>query len=282
MIALLLAVLSVAGTPEGVDLDALTLWESRARRAVEGPKSACYTLTGNVVITARIYQPATMFGRATSISTVQKGPFVGRIDGGTWKLFEVDLKQDGEPVESDLLIGPFLGTVPAGVPRSKADGPPGPKDTDDPSVSIGVSGKGLDVQSAGVAARSTLSNVVSGTWSDAPSTLYARWNDDNRAVELVVETPLEDDTSILTTTLVRFPGGQAVPVAIQTTFPRKARVGSGLLKATLMSAQAHVHGQIVDGELLPTLESVSGAVGVLGFTVAFEQRTTYLTAQRCH
>ena len=41
-------------------------------------------------------------------------------------------------------------------------------------------------------------------------------------------------------------------------------------------------GLVVDGELLPTLESVSGAVGVLGFTVAFEQRTTYLTAQRCH
>jgi len=282
MIALWLTTTALAGAPAGVDLDDPTLWEARARRAVSGPSSTCYRLTGEVSITVRLYQPATAFSRATRISTTRGGPFEGVLDRGTWTRFVVDLKQGGEPAESDLLIGPFLGHVPAGVPRSKADGPPSPQDTDDPSVRVGISGEGVDVQSAGVAARSTLSDVISGAWSDAPSTLFAQWDEERRAVELVVSTPLEDQPDVVTTTRVRFPGGQAVPIAITSTFPKRARVPAGPFTATLMSAQAHVRGQVVNGELLPTLESISGALGVLGFTVAYEQRITYLSAQRCH
>lgn len=283
MLAWLLAAAALAGPPAGLDLDDPIPWEARARRAVGGPRGACYALSGTVQITIRFYQPATLYSSPSTVTGAYTGPFRGVLDDGTWRSFEVDLTgPDGKPAESTVLIGPILGHVPPGVVRAKVDPPPRPEDTDDPSISVGISSEGIDVQTAGVAARSTLEDVVTGTWSERPSTLYVQWSDARDALELYIVTPLQDvGTDEPSKTVVRFPRGSTVPVAIDIALPDRIDEGTWPARLQLKAGQAHVRGQAVGGQMLPTLSSVSGRIGVVGYTVGYEQRITYSRARAC-
>lgn len=281
----LLASLAWTGPPANVDIDDPDPWEARARAALKGPSKTCWRLTGATAATIELHQPPRVFSRARSTTYTRTGTFVGILDKGIWTSFEVTLRENGQPSDEEPMVRPLLGTVAKGAvrnPNRQADPQASESDTDDrTSVSIGLDGD-VDVESSSGQATRLLLDLVDGAWSDLPSTSFVQWNDAGAAAELVIEAPLQTDKpNDLVRTEVRFPGGQPVPNAVDTILPKRVSVGSGLLRARLLSAQLHLRGVPVDGEFLPSLETLSGIVGVLGVTVGYDQRIVYHQATPC-
>ena len=264
------------------------MWEARTRAAVSGPDTACWQLSGEAWAKLSLHQAPTLFGRADVSSVEQRATFSGRLHRGAWTDFEVRL--DHPTDDNDILLHPLVGRPPAertaatdtvaDAPRDGSEPPAQPQEQG--SLSIGMKDGDVDITAAGSTASATLVRLVSGAFSDQPTTSFVQWDDAAGSVRLTVQTPLDErHGSALVTTHALFPAGDPVPTAIDVTLPRRVRIGEGLVRGKLIHGQLHLRGVAVDGEMLPTLESVSGIVAAVGLTISYEQRMIYREARSC-
>ncbi len=72
-----------------------------------------------------------------------------------------------------------------------------------------------------------------------------------------------------------------LPTALDVTFPKRMQIGDGVVKARILNGQLHLRGQTNELGTLPSSESLSVVVGVLGFTVGVEQEIRYVRARPC-
>ena len=281
----LLTILAMAGPPKGFDPDDIELWEGRVKHAVTNDGGTCWQLQGEVQIEVRLFQPPTAFSDAGESVLIQTGSFDAVYDAGRWTRFLIDLKRDGVPQGADLVVGSVLGEADKGVVRTvkdEADAAAGKQDALEGDVQVAVGSGGMAVQTGGGQAASTLGKLVDGALTDSPTTSYVYWDKKGKEVVFVVEAAIEaDKPNDLLITKVRFPRGAPVPTAIDTTLPKRVTVGDGMVRGRVLSMQLHLRGQDVDGQFLPSIETLSGALGAMGFTVGYEQKIVYREARPC-
>ncbi|MEQ1503795.1 MAG: hypothetical protein ABMB14_16260 [Myxococcota bacterium] len=250
--------------PDGVDPMDLDRWEAGSAAALAGP-SGCWELGGRFVTTVVSYAPASRWTRSGRTDHRLVGTFVGRLDGGTWTSIAYSLSPadaPDTPSDIDLPLMPIVGRVAAGALHRTNPAEEGESDFR------------LDGQDEAF-------NVLAGlidAFEPETSTAMAEWREDRGAVELIQDHPVSRSEVATVTTV--FPAGGAA-TSVDAVFPRRMRVGEGLVKVSLFDAQAHLRSQPVGDVVMPALDSLSFGIGALGFTFAYEQVLTYERATRC-
>lgn len=251
-----------AAPPEGVDPEDLSLWESRSRSLLDGP-AGCWDVSGQLDLTLSGYVPATRWSRPERHDHKVHGTFLGRIDQGSWVTFDYTV----DPGEDDFTMPlfPMTGRIAPGVARR----------TNPPAEGTST----LNVSDSDTEAANTLRRVLDAI-DPSTETSYAQWSEERGAIQLLQDIPFEGsgrDTVVVETL---FPSG-GLATSLDATFPRRVKVGEGLIKVTLFDGQMHLRGQPAGDLVMPALESLSVGLGALGFTGAWEQKLTYEKAVRC-
>lgn len=269
--------LAFAVPPEGVVVDDLDRWERQSQALLAGPKG-CWELAGKVELLAAGYVPASRWSGSERRDHAFTGEFVGRLEDGVWTSFRWSLdpvarKDEAADEELDLPLFPMMGRIdPEIVERTDLE--PAPDGKERESISFGTDGEGKE-------ALNTLQRILDGL-DPKTATSYAEWSEADRGIRLFQDVPLSDapraDTVAITTF---FPEGGPHGDRLDAIFPRRVKVGDGLVKATMFDAQMHLRGQVAGDGVLPALESLSVGVGAFGFTIGYEQRLTYQRATRC-
>lgn len=262
----------LTGLPAGLTPAALedsAPWEQRARVLIDGPKT-CVQLQGRVEVAASLFTPGGWLGRGERRDLRTGGSFDGTLDHGTW----TSLTTTWEAAEGEDAIKldrphPIVGRLP-----------PPPEDGEGGSISISAGGESTQVAvaSGSEEALGLLDQVIADI-DPAVTTAYVTWEADAGAVVLHQLVPLDGREGDLEVE-VAFPMGGA-PTRLDAVFPRRVRVGEGLITGTVLDAQLHLRGQETALGLLPGEEGVSLVLGVLGFTVGWEQRISYQRARPC-
>ncbi len=281
-----------AAPPEGVDPDDLDRWEAGTRALLDGP-AACWDFEGRLEVLLRLHTPPSMFSRGEQRDLATTGAFSGRISQGEWQSFAYRLDppagdDDMEGLTGDLPVFPIMGRIDQDVvvnlDSEQEDGDAGEAevDEDDDSVSISFGGDGGTQVDASTSKAMNLIDEILEAIDPASTTSYGQWGDDPAGVTLIQDAPLTDRPRSDALSLVSFfPQGRPHATKLDVGFPKRIKVGDGLVKATLIDPQLHLRGQVVGDAVLPALESVSSVFGVLGFTVGYEQKLTYSAAMPC-
>lgn len=274
---------AMAGPPAGVDLEDLDAWEQGARALRDGP-DGCWTFRGDASVRAVVFRAPMLYRSASEQITEYTGPFEGHLEQGRWHSFTHTLTgPDDDSLDLDPQLVPMIGRLNRDAMQTQ-EAPPEPEPSER-GVSVSIGG------SAGGGSRQAVSMVdrVLDAIDPAATTSYAQWADSPRGVTLVQDVPLDESASADTVTLTTFFGvpadrtlpGAAPATSLSMVFPKRMRVGEGLLKATLKEPQLHVRATVVDEQAMPTVERLSVVVGALGFTVGYEQTLRYRQALRC-
>lgn len=271
MITWLMA-LAIAAPPEGVELEDLDLWEKRSQALLDGP-AGCWDFSGTVETTFAAYTPPTLFSRAQRHDRKLGGTFEGRFSDGHWLSFQYELEPKGDwgdEADSDFGVPlfPMMGKIDQKVVKRA-----------NPDEEGGAAR--VEVKDASGRAMNLLHNVLDEI-NPATTIAHAEWSEPESGVVLYQDMPLKDGRNADVVTLTTYlPGGGEQATRLDAVFPRRVRVGEGMLKATIFDAQMHLRGQPDASGVLPALESVSLGIGVLGFTVGYEQKLTYARAATC-
>lgn len=277
------ALAASAAPPPDVDLQAVETWQARATRLRRGPDS-CWDLEGTARHQIAVFRPPTLFGRSQQTDYVYTGTFRGRLDQGTWTGFTAEMKpaspasveavEEERGVDWKIPVRPLVGRAERSQDEDRRRRQArGDDDTDDDST--------VDGQSSATEAVTLIDQILDAVDADVTTT-YVEWSDEDGGLFVVERYPLSDRTSGKGVDLrTFFPQGSEVGTRLDVMFPRKHRVGDFPLRITLLRPQLHVRTQALDGESLPTYESLSLAAGAVGFTVGFEQELRYTRATAC-
>lgn len=254
-----------AAQPPPENLDDIVAWEKAARLLIDGP-DACVRVQGRVSVRVALYAAGGWLSPGTRRDVVAEGTFEGRLDHGVW----TSLTTTWAPPEGpDALTLDRFHPIVGRLAPSPPDAPP------DPGMQIKLGGSSFRVSGGSGEAPGLLDQLLEEI--DAETTAsYTRW--EGGAVELLQEVPLDSGERLVVKT--SFPGA-GPPTSMDATFPAKVRVGSKLLKVTLMDAQLHLRGKTTPLGTLPGEEGVSVVMGTLGFTLGFDQRVSYQRAAAC-
>ncbi|MEM6929189.1 MAG: hypothetical protein AAF602_19780, partial [Myxococcota bacterium] len=88
-----MATVALAGAPEGVDVQAVEVWQERAVRMRKGP-AACWRLKGRARIDFAVYRPGGLFSSPSKKDYVYEGDIAGTLDDGSW----TDIVVEFEPI----------------------------------------------------------------------------------------------------------------------------------------------------------------------------------------
>lgn len=253
---------ALAAPPEGVDADDVLGWETRSRALLEGP-TGCWDLSGQLDLTLSGYVPASRWTRPDRRDHQMHGTFSGRIDGGTWTSFTYEIVEGEEDITVPLF--PMTGRISPGVVQ-RLDQPE--------ENAISITGDGEQEEAV-----NTLRRMLDAIDPET-ETAYSEWSDAKGGVRLLQDIPFEGSGRETVVVETLFPAGGPA-TSLDATFPRRVKVGDGLVKVTLFDGQMHLRGQAVGDLVMPALESLSVGMGALGFTGAWEQKLTYQKAQRC-
>jgi hypothetical protein len=278
---------ALAAPPEGVDPMDLDRWEAGAAALLDGPQR-CWDLDGTLRLTIAIYTPPSMFTRAEEHEYVLSGTFDGRISQGRWESFRYRAKAEQDAVVQpgfEMPVFPLVGEIDQAVVRSIDDEgnehPVVGEDLEEGSTEVSVGTGGASVTQGPSDAMNLLDKVLEEI-DPVATTSIAEWRDDPAGITLIQDAPLTDrprsDTLTLTTF---FPDGDDHATRLDVEFPKRQKVGDGLVKLTIIDPQFHLRGQEVAGDVLPALESTSAVFGLLGFTVGYEQKLSYTAAEPC-
>lgn len=269
---MILGLLSVAlALPPGLDpaqVEDARAWEQRSRALLEGPPG-CVELRGQVEVRVVLFRPGGWLSKGEKSELKTAGSFQGRLEAGTWTRLETTWDLDEKQKDRLNLdrLRPIVGKLPAdekergGVAVSQRDG-----------------GTEVDISGQSAEAVGMLDKIIAEIDPEV-TTAWSLWDEAEGAVVLEQQVPLsrgQDELRIQT----RFPGG-GPPTALDAVFPPSIRVGDGLVKASLRDAQLHLRGRQGGLGLLPTDEGLSVIIGVLGYTLGFEQRLRYEAARAC-
>ena len=301
MIALLASLLApaLAGPPPpGVDPDDLDTWEARARALRDGP-TRCWVLEGVVASKVAVFTPPSLWTKSERHDLVYEGTFEGTFEKGRWQRFVHDTKRVDDTVSAavfdfDMPVRPMVGAIDEGaIVHEKPDAPEAESPGDEAGDDAGEDGEAesgggstvIRVESgASDSARNSINMVDDVIDSLEPTSLtsYAEWSDDPRGIRLLQDVPLTSSRNAPTVTLETFvPDGGPVATEVDVTFPRRYRVGEGMVKVVLMEPQMRLRGRAVGEETLPVAEALSMVVGAMGFTVGIEQSLRYTKATAC-
>lgn len=263
---------ALAAPPAGVDPDDLDHWEARAKALLDGP-SGCWEISGALEMKLAGYLPPTRWGRPGRHDLAFGGRFTGRIEGGEWTVFTYRLepREDQDGIEDlEVPILPLMGRMDSSVPkRERAEGEQ-------------AGGSSLSIQTGEAGDAFNVVHHFIDELDPATATTWAHWDEDQGGVVLFEDVPLSEGARAETVSLVTyFPGGEPYGTRLDVQFPKRFKVGEGWVRPTLFDTQAHLRAQRVGDEVLPALESLSLAIGALGYTIGYEQRMTYTSATRC-
>jgi hypothetical protein len=284
---------AAAAPPPSLDLDDVDAWEDAAF-ALTRPAGRCWDFTGALAAELALYQPTSVFSRGGSESVTGQGTFSGRLEDGVWTSFSYALTSASGDLTMDLPIMPLVGEIdPAIVVNLLAEPDESVEKPEGTGISIGQKSgtaeepgsRTVSISMGGGDAEETVSLLRDSihTWFDsAVTTSFMRWDDARHGAQLVIEVPTADTWTAPTLTATAFfPGGGKVATELDSILPRRLTIGEWPLRAKIMDGQLHLRGQVVDGLLLPTQESWSAMLGVVGFTGGYEQRMVYLSATEC-
>lgn len=262
--------LAIAAPPEGVDPDALEVWEKASGSALDGPEG-CWELGGKVLLTEQFETSLTGFRRASSTPRTTTGTFEGRIEERRWTRFVVHLDAPDERT-IDFPIQPLVGIVPSEVVELHA---PDPEGSANGGVKIVRGEDGDD---------STTNNMASlyDALDSQTGLVDARWREDIRAIELNETTPFKgtSDNKLLKKVSV-FPEGRPQPSRVSVIYPAHLTFGTWPIRIHLYNTQAHVMQRPVGEHVFPVAETASFRATGLSLNVGYEQRLDYQTAAAC-
>ncbi len=283
MRTLLLALIAAASAapPPEVDLDDVTGWSARGRALLEGPPG-CWELEGQAQVRVAMFLPGGLVGKPQRVETTLAGPFSGRLEDGLWTRIEHELVPVGADSDIEVVDVPLHPMVGRGAsqderPEDLADDEEG----DHGSVSVGMSGDGVVM---GAQAWGQAANLVDGiieTLDPDTVMVWTGWDEATRAVRVVETFPVSERASageLSITSLHPVAGG---PLRLDVGFPKKTKLGDGPVKVTLIDPQLHLVALPTEHGPLPAAESLSTILGVLGFTLGYEQTLRYGVATPC-
>ncbi|TNE88366.1 MAG: hypothetical protein EP330_14880 [Deltaproteobacteria bacterium] len=268
-----------------VDVEDLDHWRAGTDAMLQGPEG-CWRFAGGGRVTLAIYTPASAFTRAGSHEYVSKGTFTGILRDGVWE--DLVFTETGEEGTSESEEGEGQVSVSLGGREERFDM------KFEPSLLFGERKQKRHGGSSGNAAADSAvdtANVVDriiASIDPAITTSYAQWDGDHTQVEFVQHVPLSDKARTKEVTLrTLFPEGDKA-TAVDVIFPRRIQISDLAddddkppFKIVLMDTQAHLRSQRIEDYVLPGAETVSAVVGVLGFTVGWEQRLVYHDTRQC-
>ena len=265
--------LALAAPPEGVDPDDIGHWEALVDQSLKGPPG-CWDLEGTLSINGHMISPATGFSRSGKSALGGDGRWQGRIEDGRWQRFAYDQTVPEGAMALSAPILPLIGVID----QSVVERPPpveGKRDT----VTIT-----MDDEEGGDGSAEAL-NLMRGlidAWDPNTATAVSEWREDQAAIELVQDFPIDKSPrSPVTVVTSTFPGGTDALTRMDAEFPKRIKMGSWPMVATLTDMQFHLRQQQVGKTVLPAVESFSVTVSFMGFTLAYEQRIAYATASPC-
>ena len=257
-----------AAPPEGIDPEDVSRWEAGSEALLAGPRG-CWDFAGRIAMTAVSYSPASRWMRSGRTDHVFVGSFVGRLEDGAWSSFAYDLSPadaPGEPAAVEFPVFPGVGRLGQGIARR----------TNPPSEDRSEVSADLGSEEATNLLKQVLDDLDAST-----ATSYAEWRDADGAVHLFQDVPVSKSPKAETVTIeTTFPAG-GTATGLDAVFPRRMKLGDGLVKVSVLDAQLHLRGQPAGDVVLPAVDSLSLGIGALGFTVAYEQKLVFETATRC-
>jgi hypothetical protein len=280
----LLVATALAAPPDGVDLEDLQHWGARSDALLDGPPG-CWEIEGEARVRVAVFTSGGFLGKPERVETTLAGPWSGRLEDGLWVRLDHQLEtihSTGKLVVAEVPVHPMVGQV-----SLDGGGTPPPEGTDDDgdgehgTVSVGMSSEGLVV---GAQAWSRAANLVDELVAAVdPDTVlvYASWSDALAAVQVVQTMPLGSRASageVVVRSTHPVDGG---PERLDMSFPDRIRMGEDKVKVTLMHPQLHLVAVPSEHGPLPARESLSTILGVLGFTLGYEQELAYHQATPC-
>ncbi|MCO4747492.1 MAG: hypothetical protein KC912_22010 [Proteobacteria bacterium] len=245
-----------------VDIDDLDHWQQDTDAMLKGPPG-CWEFTGGGQVVIALYTPAGMWSRAEEHRSTTTGTFTGVLEDGVWRdVAFVTTEQEGM-VETDFEPSFLFGVRDKKKASTSAPSP-----------------------SSGAADAANFIDRLLDSIDPATTMSYAQWTTDKSMVEFVQHVPLDDSRRPKEVTLrTQFPEGERA-TAIDALFPRRLNLADLSdeklpIRVTLMDGQAHLRSQAFDDIVLPGAETMSMVVGLLGYTIGYEQRVVYKTAQKC-
>ena len=267
---------ALAAPPPGVDLEDVGGWEAHAFALTEGPAGPCWLLSGTLTMRLALYQPATLFSAGGQEEQAGQGTFTGRIVGGQWVSLSYELLDGQTPMTGFYPIIPLVGRIDPALPVNRNLAA---SEDDKHSISFSI---GEDADSGASDAVNLLHGAIEEWWTTPVSTAFVRWDEPTRAAELVVDVPIDQGRGGSTVqATARFPGGGPYATAIDAQLPRRMTFGDWPVRLKVMDGQLHLRGVVVDGALLPSQESWSTLLGLMGFTIGYEQQLRYTEATPC-
>ena len=251
---------ALAAAPEGVDLDDVFGWEDRAHKMLTGPMG-CWDVAGDVKMAVALFQPPTMFSTGGRKDINSAGTFSGQLVEGVWRDLKVSLDESEDEDQQEVnKMAIDVGVHPLfGLNSELPDG-------------------------AGSVTEITPANLVRELVErelGATATSGARWDGERSGVVLEQKVPISDAPRSPESDIVTFFPDAGSATQMDVVFPKQFKIGDGWVKFRTSNGQLHLRAREVDGQSIPSVESMSGIFGVLGYTLGFEQRLVYTSFKRC-
>ena len=252
---------------EVLNLDDIGATKRRARTLLDGP-DRCIEVQAEAKDTIVILGSGGLFGSPEHSVYTASGSLFGRLDHGVWTSWGPPLHDD-DPDDKvklgDITARPMVGKTPKEEGESDHGG----------SVSIGSSGD-VAVASSGPKAVNLLDEILDEV---DPEVSMAYVEPDGDGWALVEHADIKGQEEDLDMRWHIDASGR--PTALDVTFPKRLSFGDGLVRAKVLNGQLHLAGQTTELGTLPSVESLSVVIGVLGFTVGVEQEIRYTRVRAC-
>ena len=252
---------------EVLNLDDIGATKRRARTLLDGP-DRCIEVQAEAKVTVVILGSGGLFGSPTQSVHTASGSLFGRLDHGVWKSWGPPL-QDDHP-DDQVTLGAITAHPMVGK-TVEHEGDP------EHSGSMSVSGSGdVALANSGPKAVNLLDEILDEV---DPQVTMAYVEPDAGGWALVEHADIAGQEEDLDMRWHIEASG--LPTALDVTFPKRMRLGDGLVAAKVLNGQLHLAGMTNELGTLPTIESLSVVVGVLGFTVGVEQEIRYARVRPC-
>ena len=269
---------ALSAPPEGVDLEDIDHWETRSEALLAGPKG-CWELEGDAHVRAAVFTPGGLLGKPSQVQATLQGPWSGRMEDGLWTRLDHQLEATEEQGTLDITGVPLHPMVGRVALKASEDGEQ--QEEGSGSVSAGISSEGVVLGAqAWSQAANLVDDIIEAMDPEAVLT-YASWDEARQGIEVVRSMPLGRRASAEELTLRSFLPLDGRPRSLDVEFPDRIRMGSWPIRVTLLDPQLHLVSLPSDQGPLPAQESLSTILGVLGFTLGYEQTLTYRKATPC-
>ena len=263
----LAAAVASATVPADVDLDDLDGWEASAEAILDGP-AGCWEIVGQATWDWDVGRFGASRGDAV---------FAGRLEDGVWSAFHIEslgevVRDRGKEAEEVHQYGdePRFAPLVGNLNGSR--------------VRVSSSDEAHPEEEASAAESSAPGNLLRNVLDDLGGevdTSWTQWDDTASGVVLHRSMATGSGANAPEARVeVFFPGGEALPVSLDVTFPERFYRGT-FPRWRVEDAVVHVRGRASHGTVFPTSESFRFDFGVLGFQFHGAQTIVYKNATRC-